>query len=98
MNTKKAPQHPQWREKADGLIAAAVIALEEPLAKVAGFKSAGEFKAEIIRSLGAHPEFDRAARDLHGIHSNSRWQDTSRAHSQVPSSIRPHGGLPKKQH
>jgi hypothetical protein len=99
MAKKPATSAELKRTRANALIAAATKALALPIAKIAGFKNANAFKAQLVRSLGVHPEFEKAAHDLHALHaakpgpkaSKRNVLKTSKGRGRSLYGVRPHG-------
>jgi hypothetical protein len=87
MSITPAPSPAELKRQAQRLMKAAEMALSPPLTAIHAFKDASAFKAGMIKSLGLHPDFDRAVRDLHGLHALAQAHGAS----QVPASVRPSG-------
>jgi hypothetical protein len=85
------PTPRQLHLKTRSLLSAAASALAGPVAHAAAFKDARSFKASLIKTLGAHPEFDQATRELHGLHQGPAQAKAPRGGNQIPVTIRPSG-------
>ena len=81
------------RVKTKHLLASAATALSAPLALVAGFKDSKSFKAQLIKSLGVHPEFDKAAHDLHALHMQTSALKAPKGSEKSLAGIRPSGRI-----
>ena len=91
MAKKSAPSAALKRSRSTALIAAAAKALALPISKIAGFKTPQAFKAQLVRSLGDHKEFDKAAHALHALHASQPGLKAPQGSAKSRAGIRPHG-------